>query len=98
MAGVLGLNKNMSYMSELTRLDGDNTEAVRVEAKEVHVVMKATSVDKDLKIKFVNEKNGRVITGTAFAVEVTDPDKKAKTYADEDKDGIIHIKDIWGKL
>ena len=95
-AEVLGLAMNTSYLSELTRLDGDNTEAVGVEAKDIHVVMKATSVEKDLKIKFVNEKNGRVITGTAFAVEVTGADKKAKSYTDEDKDGIIHIKEIEG--
>ncbi|MCI8418095.1 MAG: hypothetical protein HFI33_11490 [Lachnospiraceae bacterium] len=95
-AEVLGLAMNTSYLSELTRLDGDNTEAVGVEAKDVHVVMKATSVEKDLKIKFVNEKNGRVITGIAFAVEVTGGDKKAKSYTDEDKDGIIHIKEMEG--
>lgn len=95
-AEVFSLSMNTSYMSELTRRDGDNTEAAGVEAKEIHVVMKATSVEKDLKIKFVNEKNGRVITGTAFSVDVTDPDNKKKTYADDDKDGIIHIKEIAG--
>lgn len=95
-AEVLGLVMNTSYLSELTRWDGDNTEAVGVEAKDIEVVMKATSVDRDLKIKFVNEKNGRVITGTAFSVEVTDADKKTKEYTDTDKDGIIHIKDLAG--
>lgn len=93
---VLGLMMNTSYLSELTRLDGDNTQVAGVEVKEIDIVMKATSVDKDLKIKFVNEKNGRVVTGTAFEVEVTDKDKKTKEYKDEDKDGIIHIKEING--
>lgn len=95
-AEVLGLAMNTSYLSELTRLDGDNTEAAGVEAKDIQLVMKATSVDRDLKIKFVNEKNGRVVTGTEFSVKVTDPDKKVKEYSDEDKDGIIHIKKLTG--
>lgn len=93
---VLGLMMNTSYLSELTRPDGDNTQTVGVVAKEINIVMKATSVDKDLKIKFVNEKNGRVVTGTAFEVKVTDAEKKTKEYKDEDKDGIIHIKEISG--
>ena len=78
VAEVFGLSMNTSYMSELTRRDGDNTEAPVAEARDIQVVMKATSVEKDLKIKFVNEKNGKVITGTAFSVDVTGSDKKAK--------------------
>ena len=96
VAEVFGLSMNTSYMSELTRRDGDNTEAPVAEARDIQVVMKATSVEKDLKIKFVNEKNGKVITGTAFSVDVTGSDKKAKSYTDDDKDGIIHIKEIAG--
>lgn len=93
-ANVMGLAMNKSYMAELTRLDGDNTQAATVDAKEIPVVLKATSMDKDLKVKIVNQKNDRVITGTAFEVTVTDSNKKAKSYKDEDKDGIIYIKNI----
>lgn len=93
-ANVMGLAMNKSYMAELTRLDGDNTQAATVDAKEIPVVLKATSMDKDLKVKIVNQKNDRVITGTAFEVTVTDSNKKSKSYTDEDKDGIIYIKNI----
>ena len=93
-AKVMGLSMNKSYMAELTRLDGDNTQAAPVDAKEIPVVLKATSMDKDLKVKIVNQKNDRVITGTAFEVTVTDSNKKAKSYTDEDKDGIIYIKNM----
>ncbi len=93
-AEVMGLSMNKSYMAELTRLDGDNTEAASVDAKTVPVVLKATSMDKDLKVKIVNEKNNKVITGTAFEVTVTDSNKKTKSYKDEDKDGIIYIKNM----
>lgn len=93
-AGVIGLAMNQSYVAELTRLDGDNTEMASVDAKQIPVVLKATSVDKDLKVKIVNQKNDRVITGTKFEVTVTDSEKKAKTYTDDDKDGIIYIKSM----
>ena len=93
-ASVIGLAMNKSYVAELTRLDGDNTQMASVDEKEVPVVLKATSVDKDLKVKIVNERNGKVITGTAFEVSVTDSAKKTKDYTDSDKDGIIYIKSM----
>ena len=93
-ASVIGLAMNKSYVAELTRLDGDNTQMASVDEKEVPVVLKATSVDKDLKVKIVNERNGKVITGTAFEVSVTDSAKKTKDYTDSDKDGIVYIKSM----
>lgn len=91
---VIGLAMNTSYMAELTRLDGDNTQAATVDEKTIPVVLKATSMDKDLKVKIVNQKNDRVITGTQFEVTVTDSNKKSQSYKDEDKDGIIYIKNM----
>lgn len=93
-AQVMGLSMNKSYMAELTRLDGDNTQIATVDEKTIPVVLKATSMDKDLKVKIVNQKNDRVITGTVFEVTVTDSKKKEATYKDEDKDGIIYIKNM----
>ena len=51
-------------------------------------------MDKDLKVKIVNERNDKVITGTAFEVSVTDSANKTKDYTDSDKDGIIYIKSM----
>ena len=93
-ASAVGLAMNKSYMAELTRLDGDNTQMAVVDEKEVTVVLKATSVDKDLKVKIVNERNDKVITGTAFEVSVTDSANKTKEYTDSDKDGIIYISSM----
>ena len=93
-ASAVGLAMNKSYMAELTRLDGDNTQMAVVDEKEVPVVLKATSVDKDLKVKIVNERNDKVITGTAFEVSVTDSANKTKEYTDSDKDGIIYISSM----
>lgn len=60
------------------------------EASEVQVGLNMTSVEKDLKIKFVNRKTGKLIPYVAFEVKVTGPDQ---TYqkTDDDEDGIIYL-------
>lgn len=93
-AEVTALAMNMSYVAELTRLDGDNTEKAKISQKDTTVVLKATSVDKDLKVKIVSQQSGKVITGTAFEIAVTDADNQTKTYTDSDKDGIIYISSM----
>ena len=93
-AKAVSLVMNKSYVAELTRLDGDNTQMASVDEKEIPVVLKATSMDKDLKVKIVNERNDKVITGTAFQVSVTDSANKTKEYTDSDKDGIIYIESM----
>ncbi|MDR2043747.1 MAG: Ig-like domain-containing protein [Clostridium sp.] len=57
---------------------------------EVTVAMNMTSIEKDLKIKFVNQKTGKLIPNVAFRVSVTDPDGKTAEWRDDDKDGIIY--------
>ncbi len=63
-------------------------------SKEVTVQMNTTSIQKDLKIKFVNKKTNKLIGNVAFKVSVTDPDNKSITWTDDDMDGIIYKKDI----
>ena len=60
------------------------------------VVMKMTSIVKDLKIKFVNSETEKLIANVPFEVEVTDSSGKAETWVDEDKDGIIYKEGIAG--
>jgi len=69
-------------------------EVVEQEESEIEVKVNMTSVEKDLKIKFVNKETGKLISGTEFEVELTDPKKKTSTKTDDDKDGIIYLKDI----
>lgn len=61
------------------------------ESGTVNVVINLQSVVKDLKIKFVNKKSGKLIAGIPFKAEVTDANKKTTTYTDDDKDGVIYI-------
>jgi GH25 family lysozyme M1 (1,4-beta-N-acetylmuramidase) len=78
-------------------MDEESLPLVYEEEKEqITVAMSLTSVLKDLKIKFANEKTKKLIPSVAFEVRVTDPGNKAATYTDENKDGIIHLDDIPG--
>lgn len=56
----------------------------------IDVTMKLTSIEKDLKIKFVNKKSGKLISNVPFSVEVKDAAGKSVSWTDEDLDGIIY--------
>lgn len=64
------------------------------ETKEIQVAMKMTSVQRDLKIKFVNKRNGKLVSSIPFEVEIIDSNEKKYNKVDEDKDGIIYLKDL----
>lgn len=61
---------------------------------EVQVVMEFTSIQRDLKIKFINKNTNKLIANVPFAVNGTDPDGKSFIWSDDDMDGIIYKKDI----
>ncbi|MCH5343122.1 MAG: hypothetical protein J1E64_03710, partial [Acetatifactor sp.] len=61
---------------------------------EVTVALEMVSVLKDLKIKFVNKQNGKLIANVPFSVAVTDADGNSLTWTDDDMDGIIYYKDL----
>ena len=58
--------------------------------KDVTVTMNTTSIEKDLKIKFVNSNTNKLIANVPFSVTVVTPDKKTETWTDDDCDGIIY--------
>lgn len=66
------------------------------EEEDIEVVLKTTSMERDLKVKFVNKATGKVISGADFKMKLTGPSKKTKEYSDHDNDGIIWVKDIEG--
>ena len=49
-----------------------------------------TSVEKDLKVKLVDE-DDTLVKGIRWGIDVTDKDGKESTYEDEDEDGVIHL-------
>lgn len=52
-----------------------------------------TSVEKDLKVKLVDE-NDTLVKDLEWGITITDEDGKESSYEDEDTDGIIHLTDI----
>ncbi|MBO5093234.1 MAG: Ig-like domain-containing protein [Lachnospiraceae bacterium] len=64
------------------------------EAAENEVLLNLTSVQKDLKIKFLNRAGGKLISGIRFQTSVKGPDGKTSTFEDDDKDGIIYKTDL----
>ena len=61
---------------------------------QVTVALEMVSIQRDLKIKFVNKKSDKLIANVPFVVNVTDPDGKTAIWSDDDMDGIIYKKDI----
>ena len=49
-----------------------------------------TSVEKDLKVKLVDE-NDTLVKGVKWGITVTDKKNNESSYEDEDEDGIIHL-------
>lgn len=62
--------------------------------RDVKVVLELVSIQRDLKIKFVNENTGRLVANVPFAVNITKPDGGSAIWSDDDMDGIIYKKDI----
>lgn len=75
---------------------GHAGDCVVKKEEDIEVVLKTTSMERDLKVKFVNKKTGKIISGAEFKMRLTSPSKKTKEYSDHDKDGIIWVSDIDG--
>ena len=100
--GVTGQDKLLAVadakkaMMEAAKLEAElNQEYEENElSSEVQVTMKLNSVQKDLKVKFVNKKTEKLVGNVAFEIEIIDADNKKYNKIDEDKDGIIYLADI----
>ena len=62
---------------------------------DVQVGLNMTSVEKDLKIKFVNRGTGKLIPYVAFEAKITGPEQ-TWNKTDDDEDGIIYLTGIPG--
>lgn len=89
-AEVAAMNAEIVEESEITE---EAEKEVQV-AAENEVILNLTSVQKDLKIKFMNRASGKLISGIPFQATVKAPGGKTDTYKDEDKDGIIYKTDL----
>lgn len=100
--GILGADTLVAVadarkaMEETAKLEEELLKEYEEEelSSQVDVLMKLNSVQKDLKIKFVNEKSGKLIGNIVFEVKITDVDGKTYNKKDEDRDGIIYLTDL----
>ena len=58
------------------------------------IELRLTSIQKDLKIKFVDQKTGSVVPDVSWKCSVTDPSGKKAEYTNDDQDGIIYKKNL----
>lgn len=96
-AGLLAVaDAQMAKMAAASVLDDEWDEGYDEQEyeREVKVAMEFTSIQRDLKIKFVNERTAKLVANVPFAVTVTSPDGKTSIWSDDDMDGIIYKKDI----
>lgn len=64
------------------------------DGKNAQVKLNLSSIQKDLKIKFVNSKTGKLISNIAFEVKIEKPSGETYTKTDDDKDGIIYQTEL----
>ena len=93
LLAIADAQSSRAMAEELERLEKEEKQVDENTGK-IEVMMNMTSIQKDLKIKFVNKTSGKLIPSIAFEAEVTPPDGKNYVLKDDDKDGIIYEKNI----
>ncbi|MCH5258119.1 MAG: Ig-like domain-containing protein [Lachnospiraceae bacterium] len=90
-SGLVAVSES-AKITDMVEVEEEKEEEV-VEEEEIkqtiEVTLNLTSIQSDLKIKFVNKATGKLIGGVPFEVEVSNG-KKTFGLKDEDKDGIIY--------
>lgn len=92
-AQVAAMNAEILEEDEITETDEEEAKE-ETKTAENEVILNLTSVQKDLKIKFMNRANGKLISGIPFQATVKAPGGKTTTYTDDDKDGIIYKTEL----
>ena len=100
-SGLLAMSDAQSAKAALEEAAAESAETEKeyeekdlYEAGSIDVELHLSSMQKDLKIKFVNKKTGRLISSVPFEVDVATADQKKYVLKDEDMDGIIYQTDV----
>ena len=90
-SGLLAVsNAESARLSQMFNMPETAEEIQEVQNASIDVVMNLTSIQSDIKIKFVNKSTNKLINSIPFEVEVTGDNGKTYSLKDEDKDGIIY--------
>lgn len=85
-------------LSQMLELEEERQQQIEKEEEEknkvIEVGMNITSIQSDIKVKFVNKETNKLIAGVPFEVEVTGSKGKSFGLKDEDKDGVIYQTDV----
>ncbi|MCI6715659.1 MAG: Ig-like domain-containing protein [Lachnospiraceae bacterium] len=89
--GLIAVSESAKLANMMATEEEEQVQEEEEEEKKdtVEVTLHLTSIQSDLKIKFVNKETGKLIGSVPFEVEVTSG-KKTYDLKDEDKDGIIY--------
>lgn len=80
--------------AKLMAADLEEEESGQNAEGKIEVAMDMTSIQKDLKIKFINKGTGKLISNIRFTVEIEKPSGGTYTKEDDDKDGIIYQTEL----
>ena len=72
----------------------EDGQEIQDDGRKAQAQLHLSSIQKDLKIKFVNSKTGKLISNVAFEVKVEKPSGETYTKTDDDKDGIIYQTEL----
>jgi GH25 family lysozyme M1 (1,4-beta-N-acetylmuramidase) len=72
---------------------GDEYDEIEY-SRQVNVFLSMVSIQKDLKVKFVDQNTAKLILNVPFQITLEDPDGKSISWEDDDMDGIIYKKNI----
>lgn len=89
--GKNGINRVVTLASE--DIEGE-TPVMTPEGEEILISVTFTSLEKDLKIKFLNKYTDKILEGTAFSMEAIAPNNDVLQWADDDKDGVIYLDNL----
>lgn len=94
--GLLAISDAQAAKAMAAEMDQQVEEPVneKDESGKIGVTMNLTSIQKDLKIKFINKQTGKLIPNIQFSVEIEKPSGGTYTKTDDDKDGVIYLTDI----
>lgn len=81
-------------LSQMLEVEQEEEKQEEEENKVIEIGMNITSIQSDIKIKFVNKETNKLISNVSFEVEVTGSKGKAFSLKDEDKDGVIYKTEV----
>jgi GH25 family lysozyme M1 (1,4-beta-N-acetylmuramidase)/uncharacterized protein YjdB len=96
MAKIAAANAVASMEEEEEEVEEEEEEGYTEEEYNRHVTiaLNMVSIQKDLKIKFINADNDKLVANIPFKVLVTIPSGATTDWSDDDMDGIIYKKGL----